>query len=259
MILGVQNILNLYKKVGETPLECLDRFRHEYPEYEGIPMTYAGRLDPMAEGVLIALVGEEAKNRDQYTNLDKEYEFEVLFGFETDTYDILGLVKNVLNDEPTHPTPRLRRASKDKIISLLAKFKGTISQPYPPYSSKTVSGIPLFEWARKGKLDEIEIPKRDVEVYNLELTDSKTISKDELEKNIIERIGLVKGDFRQVEILAKWEEALKDAPDNFEIFKFKISCGSGTYVRVIAHELGNVVGCGAIAWSIKRTKVGDFS
>ena len=60
-------------------------------------MTYAGRLDPMASGVLLVLAGEETKNKDKYLGLDKEYDFEILFGFATDTYDILGKVIKARN------------------------------------------------------------------------------------------------------------------------------------------------------------------
>jgi len=59
------------------------------------PLTYAGRLDPMAEGVLIILVGDECKKKQKYLGLDKEYEIEVLFGLETDTQDILGVIKRI--------------------------------------------------------------------------------------------------------------------------------------------------------------------
>lgn len=84
-------MLNLYKKVGETPLECLGRWVKQNPKYENMKMTYAGRLDPMAEGELLVLVGEECYEKEKYLGLDKEYEFDILFGFGTDTYDILGL------------------------------------------------------------------------------------------------------------------------------------------------------------------------
>ena len=83
----MKKILNLYKEVGETPLERLERFKKDNSEYANEKMTYAGRLDPMAEGVLIVLVGEECLNKEKYLGLDKEYEFEVLFGFRTDTYE----------------------------------------------------------------------------------------------------------------------------------------------------------------------------
>ncbi|KKR79021.1 MAG: tRNA pseudouridine synthase B [Candidatus Nomurabacteria bacterium GW2011_GWA2_40_9] len=87
-----KNIILLNKKEGETPLSALSLFRDKHKIYKDIPMTYAGRLDPMASGLLIILAGEECKNKEKYLNLDKEYEFEILFGFQTDTYDILGKI-----------------------------------------------------------------------------------------------------------------------------------------------------------------------
>ena len=44
----MDKVLNLYKKRGETPLECIYRFKMVNPEYADKPMTYAGRLDPLA-------------------------------------------------------------------------------------------------------------------------------------------------------------------------------------------------------------------
>jgi tRNA pseudouridine55 synthase len=37
-----------------------------------------------------------------------------------------------------------------------------------------------------------------------------------------------------------------------------ITCGSGTYIRSIAHDLGQVLGCGGILTSLRRTSVGEF-
>ena len=88
----MKDILNLYKERGETPLECIERFRRANPEYKNVPMSYAGRLDPMAEGVLIILAGEANKKKSDFLSLDKEYTFDVLFGFSTDTYDVLGVM-----------------------------------------------------------------------------------------------------------------------------------------------------------------------
>ena len=51
---------------GETPLEALEAFRARNKKYKNEKMTYAGRLDPMAEGVLIVLVGEEVHNKEKY-------------------------------------------------------------------------------------------------------------------------------------------------------------------------------------------------
>ncbi|MDE1988462.1 MAG: hypothetical protein KGJ58_03695 [Patescibacteria group bacterium] len=89
----MKQVLNIYKKAGETPLETISRFRADNQEYQKEKITYAGRLDPLAEGVLILLVGDAVYEKEKYLKTDKEYEAEILFGFETDTYDILGLPK----------------------------------------------------------------------------------------------------------------------------------------------------------------------
>ena len=67
-------IHNLYKQRGETPLECLERFRCQRLPLTHEKMTYLGRLDPMAEGVLLVGSGEEdtkQKRREEFFSLDK--------------------------------------------------------------------------------------------------------------------------------------------------------------------------------------------
>jgi tRNA pseudouridine55 synthase len=39
---------------------------------------------------------------------------------------------------------------------------------------------------------------------------------------------------------------------------FSISCSSGTYIRSIASELGEKLGCGAHLESLRRTRIGQF-
>jgi tRNA pseudouridine55 synthase len=40
---------------------------------------------------------------------------------------------------------------------------------------------------------------------------------------------------------------------------FNITCSKGTYIRSIARDLGNVLGCGAYLSRLRRAKIGDFS
>ena len=40
---------------------------------------------------------------------------------------------------------------------------------------------------------------------------------------------------------------------------FEIECGSGTYIRSLAHEMGAQLGCGGHLFSLRREKIGDFS
>ena len=71
--------------------------------------------------------------------------------------------------------------------------------------------------------------------------------------------------------LARKGKSVKREPrevniSKFEITKislpevhFEISCSKGTYIRVIAHDFGNYLGCGALLSSLRRTKIGEHS
>lgn len=247
------NLLNIYKPKGMTPLEVIKILKEKFPEYKDVKIGYAGRLDPLAHGVLLLMVGETTKQKDKYLNLPKEYEFEVVFGVSTDTYDALG-IPNVLANEA-------KQSLKNTINTFIKSKLGKHFQPYPPFSSKTVNGKALFWWAKKNKLSEIKIPNRKIEIYDFKLLEVNEISSEDLKKEIIQQIDSVKGDFRQKEIKEKWEEFFgKKAPTGaFQTTRFKISCSSGTYVRSIANELGQKLGNGAITLEILRTKVGEYS
>jgi len=60
-------------------------------------------------------------------------------------------------------------------------------------------------------------------------------------------------------------EARKISIYNFEIseinlpeVKFKIECSKGTYIRVIADDFGDKLGCGAYLSELRRTKIGNY-
>jgi tRNA pseudouridine55 synthase len=250
IMVSMKYVFTLHKKIGETPLECLERFRAANTEYSDVPMTYAGRLDPMAEGVLLVLAGEECKQKDKYLSLNKEYETEIIFGVSTDTYDLLGL-----------PTFGVVRNINDKDIrEALIPYTGKITQKYPVYSSKTVGGVPLFELARRGLVDDMEIPTREVNIYSIDVINTKEINSSDLEKLIKEKVSKVKGDFRQRDILESWSNLLTENKDViFRTVTLKVSCSSGTYIRGLAENLGRDIGTGALALSIKRTKVGEYN
>lgn len=271
-------IIPFYKNMGETPLSALSRLREEKPEYQFLPLTYAGRLDPLAEGLLLILAGDECMKKDEYTMLSKEYEVKVLFGFATDTYDVMGIVDDLemkrryvvpgslaQTDEASRENfqQKIIRADGNNISSEIfkafEKFTGDFEQAYPPYSSRTVNSKPLFQWAREGRLSEIEIPKHKVHVESIEIKKVETITKEKLYKYIKSSIGSVQGDFRQEEILAKWEDVFStESNSEYQVVTLTINCGSGTYVRSIANDLGNLLGVPALALHIKRTKIGDF-
>jgi tRNA pseudouridine(55) synthase len=250
----------LYKKVGETPLECLEAYRAKNERLWGVPMAYAGRLDPMAEGKLLVLLGEECKVQEKYHKLDKEYEFEVLFGVGSDTADALGLLTTC--DTPTITEGDLERAAK--------KMIGNVELPYPHFSSKTVGGKPLHTWKLEGKIDEIEIPKKKSTLYTLTLCELKKVAAQDVYVYATEKIETIPkvtdgrkalgNDFRRVDVRRSWQEFMdnNDPETRYTVACFRCVCSSGTYMRTLAELIANELGTCGLAYSIKRTKIGIY-
>lgn len=248
----METFLLVYKPIGLTPLQAIIKLKKLYPVYQNQKIGYAGRLDPMAEGLLLLLIGDENKKRKEYEQLSKEYEFEVLLGIQSDSYDALGLITSISNTEMEIENLKL------KIVDLLNGFIGSSTQPYPPYSSARVNGKPLYYWARAGKINEIIIPKKIITVHKLKLNNISSIKLINIYTKVIERIKLIDGEFRQGAILRNWKEVVsRNSNIILTMISVTISCSSGTYVRSIANSIGTNLGVGAIALSIKRTKIGD--
>lgn len=242
-------VVNLYKKLGETPRERLERLRAQKKQFQYEVLSYAGRLDPMAEGVLLCLAGAANSRHDEYLNFSKEYTLDVLFGFATDSYDILGLVM---------ASGDTSAVSKKVLPYALNEFRGTRSQDYPPFSSRPVDGKPLFHWARAGMLSGIALPQKDVTIYEIELRNMYKIKEPALLAYIEDSVSRVRGDFRQDEILTAWHRYLsKNGNREFPCAQIFFSCTSGTYARSIANQLGQLLGVPALALHILRTRVGE--
>jgi tRNA pseudouridine55 synthase len=43
-----------------------------------------------------------------------------------------------------------------------------------------------------------------------------------------------------------------------DLMTVKVNCSSGTYIRSLAHKLGEMLGCGASVKGLKRTRIGEF-
>ena len=238
--------IKTYKQIGETPKELVDKYKEKTKQKK---ISFAGRLDPMASGLMILLVGEECKQQDKYLKLSKTYEFDILFGFKTDTYDVLGklisynLVKPVLVDNL-------------EIKSYARKF----TQKYPPYSSIVVNKQPLWWWSKNDKLHEIEIPEKEVEIFSIEeIKGPNVLSQDSLETIIKQMINSLSPEnlekFRAPEILDIWTEYFKENDVKPIIKSYRANVSSGTYIRGLTNQIGEDLGCGAIALNIKRIKI----
>ncbi|MEM0465628.1 MAG: hypothetical protein QXW97_02920 [Candidatus Pacearchaeota archaeon] len=243
----MKKLLNVYKPLGLTPFQLIKEFKSQNQNYKDIPISHAGKLDPLAEGVMLLVAGKEIKNLSKYMKLDKEYIAKILFGFSTDSYDIQGISKK--NKKEINIT---------KLKDLISKLKGEYEQTLPVFSGRIVNGKPLFYWARKNKLNQIKIPKEIVKIYDAKLNKIYKINSEDLLNEIKNKINLLNGDFRQKEILDSWEKILKNLKEEYFIAEVLFNVSSGTYIRSIANDIGNRLGSGAVLFNLIRTKVGEF-
>ena len=124
--------------------------------FEAKKNGHTGTLDPFASGVLPIAFGEACKLISYVTDGDKEYEFVLKFGAETDTLDLTG---NIVAESKKIPTD-------DEIKAILPQFMGEIEQIPPKFSAIKINGERAYDLARKGQ--EVKMPKRIVTIYQLE-------------------------------------------------------------------------------------------
>lgn len=240
------------KEVSQTPREVVDSYRAAHPEYYSTPIGYAGRLDPMASGLLLLLVGDENKSRASYEALEKEYEFEVLFGLASDSYDLMGIFTNTVNELPSVSAADMKAA--------LNALSGVRRQAYPPYSSAAVFGKPLYWWTRQGRLGEITIPTKEVTISILELKELKQVPVLHVASTAINRVEAVHGDFRQETIIEQWRIVAKRQTHlYYPLAVCRVVCSSGTYVRGLVNDLGRALSVPALTYSIRRTRIGPYT
>jgi len=167
---------------------------------------HAGTLDPLAEGLLIVLVGKYTKLFPKFVNFDKEYLGVLKLGEITTTGDCEGEV--VKKEDYSYVT-------EDKIREVFPTFEGEIEQVPPMVSAVRVGGKRLYSLARKG----ITVARnaRRINIYSL------TILKIDL-----------------------------------PFVEFCVRCSKGTYVRKLAEDIGERLGCGAHIIKIKRLSIGKF-
>lgn len=169
---------------------------------------HTGTLDPIATGLLAIAINKGVKIVDFLINNTKEYIATVQFGILTDTLDVTGKVLDEVKDYVI---------DEEKLKQVLDSFVGKMIQEVPKYSAVKVAGKRLYEYARKG--EEVEIPKREIEIFNIELLtfDNEefsfkvTVSKGTYIRSLIRDIGIKLG------IPCSMKELIRTKQGNFKI------------------------------------------
>lgn len=180
----MDGIILINKEKGLTSRDVVNQISKKLQTKK---VGHAGTLDPIATGLLVIGVGNGTKILDLLTLDQKEYIATVSIGIQTDTYDITG---NILKKQENY------QLDKKKLENILNSFLGSYEQEVPKYSAVKINGKKLYEYARKQ--EEIELPKRLVTIYQIELlnyndsefTFKTLVSKGTYIRSLINDIGL---------------------------------------------------------------------
>ena len=145
-------ILPIYKEKGMTSHDCVNIARRLFNTRA---VGHTGTLDPMAEGVLVLLVGRATKLERFLVSDSKEYSATLRLGIETDTEDTTGAVLAMYDNVP----------NEDSVRAAAETMLGKSEQLPPMYSAVKIGGKKLYEYAREGK--EVERKGRMITVSSI--------------------------------------------------------------------------------------------
>jgi tRNA U55 pseudouridine synthase TruB len=248
------NVLICNKPLGITTSVHLFLMKKKYNVKK---IAYTGRLDIMAHGKTKYLLNEECRNFHDHVKVNKTYQFDLVFGLQTDSLDSLGFVtSNNLLDE-------INIKKLDSIIEYYQNLE-VYEQSYPIFSTKTID--------YKGKMTKL------IELYLRKNITPKDLSQElptdkrnifyikkvgELEsrcmiKEFYDSVLLVKDPYkrwRKEEVLAEYQKL--NMEEKHYVIKLEAKVSSGTYIRQLCHDIGERMDVPCNAYNINRIEIGD--
>ena len=218
---AVSGLLIVDKPQGITSHDVVSRTRRLAHTRR---VGHAGTLDPMATGVLVLGINKATRLLTWIADHSKRYEAQVRFGVETTTEDAEGEVTSAKGCDGL---------GNEEIEAVLSRFRGTISQVPSAVSAIKVNGKRAYARVRAG--EDVKLEPREVEI------------------SLLEAQGQPRS--HRVEYALEGKSAHVNCVD----LNLVVECSAGTYIRALARDLGNALGCGAHLISLRRTRVGEFS
>lgn len=221
--------INFNKPVGMTSTQAVGKIRYALKAQK---VGHGGTLDPLASGVLPIALGEATKTVNHIQDAMKIYEFTVTWGEQRTTDDAEGDVLHSSDSRPKY----------QEIEDILSQFIGDIQQLPPQFSAIKVDGERAYDIARDG--EHADIKPRHTFIEDLSI--------------LPQAGGPATADNTDIEVLdlpprppagGHGDEAMSQT-------SFICVCGKGTYIRSLARDMGEILGCYGYISALKRTKVG---
>ena len=234
----MNGLLLIDKPIGFTSHDVVARTRRAINMRA---IGHAGTLDPFATGLLVLCIGQATRLSEYLTGETKVYIGRMKLGERTNTDDLDG---EVVERRPVSVgLADLQRAAE--------AFRGDIMQTPPQYSAIQIGGKRAYKLARHG--ETVDIPARAVHIFSLEL---EPVADDE---------GPMTEDERNPLPFARASSSeTEQNPDSSSVLRppsfvdLRVTCTAGTYIRALARDIGELLGCGAHLTALRRVQSGGF-
>jgi tRNA pseudouridine55 synthase len=176
---------------------------------------HAGTLDPMATGLLLIGINSATKLLTFLVGEDKTYFATIRLGASTITDDKESEVLEYGDEK------KIQALTEQTVEGALESFRGPIMQVPSSVSAIKVDGERAYAKVRSG--DEVKLKARPVEIKTFTMIESP-------------------------------QQVVEDGKTFFDI-DVKVDCSSGTYIRALARDLGDVLGVGGHLTVLRRTRI----
>ena len=182
-------------------------------------LGHTGTLDPLATGVLVLCVGRATRLTEFVQDLPKSYVAEITLGARSATDDAEGPITPVV----CTPSPGFA----GEATGLMEPDRPTIEAALQTFLGTIQQVPPAFSAAKLAGRRSYDLAR-------------KGGAADLAPRTVrIDRIDIVFFDYPTL--------------------RLEIACGKGTYIRSLARDLGERLGCGAYVSALRRTRVGPFA
>ncbi|MBT1160490.1 tRNA pseudouridine(55) synthase TruB [Bifidobacterium sp. SO1] len=245
---------------------------------------HAGTLDPMATGVLVIGFGNATRLLNYIVDHDKTYEATIRLGRRTTTDDADGELidgngrpVNIVPDSlgvSMDPSCHLERSTaesrdlsfpasvtRDLIERAIAEhLTGPIEQVPNTFSAIKINGQRAYDLARDGK--EVELKARPVTIHAFDVLDMRVGFTDAARTDgpLVADLDATSDEPDVAPVIDDHRSTSATGPDMVPVIDLdvRVSCSSGTYIRALGRDLGELLGCGGYLTRLRRTRVGRF-